>query len=79
MGLSEEQYIETRNKERDMRSETTCESRQSVAVEIDDCIKRGQVVEAFALLTDPRQPIAEGRLALGLLRLALQQREEVRA
>jgi hypothetical protein len=64
-----------------MRGETmtTCESRQSVAVEIDDCIKRGQLVEAFALLTDPRQPIAEGMLALDLLRLALQQREEVRA
>jgi len=60
-----------------MRSETTCESRQSVAVEIDDCIKRGRLVEAFALLTDPRQPIAEGKLALDLLRLALS--EEVRA
>lgn len=64
-----------------MRGEamTTCESRQSVAVEIDDCIKRRRLVEAFALLTDPRQPIAEGMLALDLLRLALQQSEEVRA
>lgn len=52
-----------------------CDNRQARAVEADDCVRRGHVIEAFALLSDPRGPIVEGALALELLRLAAERME----
>jgi len=51
------------------------DERRARAIEAEDCIRRGYVVEAFALLTDPCRPIVEGALALELLRLAAERME----
>jgi hypothetical protein len=46
-------------------------------LDMDGLVLHG-TVEAYALLTDPPAPIAEGLLALDLLRLAIERTREVR-